>query len=133
MTSDRHRLVYAGLGLALVALVAALVALWPTGEETPLPDPLEAIFPLPGDLVVRQTAIEIDLPVGYTVELFVDGLRIPANEIGFTEATGISIWQPDAFSVIPEWTPGEHTVFVAWDTAVGRPAPGRFEWSFRVQ
>lgn len=124
---------YAGLGLALVALLAVLVAFWPSGDEFELPEPLEAVFPLPNDIVVRQTAVEVDLPVGYRLELSVDGVRIPESEIGLTEATGLRVWQPDMFSVIPEWTPGEHTVFIAWDSTVGRPDPGTFEWSFTVR
>ena len=71
--------------------------------------------------------------MGYSFELAVDGIRIPAAEIGLTEATGDRVWQPDAFSVIPEWSPGDHTVFIAWDTTVGRPSPGTFEWTFTVR
>ncbi|HSG79186.1 MAG TPA: hypothetical protein VLD62_06385 [Acidimicrobiia bacterium] len=133
MDASRYRLVYTGLGLSLAALVAVLVAFWPAGEEFALPDPLEGLFPLPGDIVVRQTAVEVDLPVGYSFELAVDGVRIPEDEIGVTEATGIRTWQPDAFSVIPGWSAGDHTVFVAWDTTFGRPAPGSFEWTFTVR
>jgi hypothetical protein len=133
MDTKSYRLVYAGFGLALAAVAALLVAFWPTGGEFALPEPLEAVFPLPGDIVVRQTAVEVDLPVGYSFELAVGGTPIPASEIGGTEATGLRVWQPDAFSVIPEWTAGDHTVFIAWDTTIGLPAPGTFEWTFTVR
>ena len=55
-----HRIVYTVLILALAALVLAVAALLPSGEETEIPEPLEGLFPAPGDAVVRQTAIEID-------------------------------------------------------------------------
>lgn len=131
--SSRYRLIYAGLGLAFAALVAVVIAFWPQGDEFTLPEPLESVFPLPGDIVVQQTVVEVDLPVGYSFELSVDGVRIPANEIAFTESTGIRIWQPGPFSVFGEWAGGDHTVFIAWDTTVGRPAPGTFEWTFTVR
>jgi hypothetical protein len=130
---NRYRLLYAAFGLVLVALIALVVVLYPEGDDAGLPEPLEEIFPLPGDSVVRQTAIEIDLPVGYDIDLYVDGRLIPEIEIGFTAATGRWIWQPAPGTSIEQWEGGEHTVVVTWDRiAGGRPDPGEFEWSFRI-
>jgi hypothetical protein len=125
--------VYTGLALALVALVAVVVAVFPSGEATELPEPLESVFPSPGDIVVRQTAVEVDLPVGYTLDLEVDGVRIPPVSIGFTEPTGQYVWQPAPGSIIEEWAGGEHTVSIVWDRTFGRPDPGEFTWSFTVR
>ena len=133
MDRTGYRLVYAGLGLALVALVAVVVAIFPTGDEATLPDPLEGVFPSPGDIVVRQTAVEVDLPVGYSLDLEVDGIRIPPVLIGFTEPTGQYVWQPAPGTLIEQWEGGEHTVRIVWDRTFGRPDPGEFEWSFTVR
>lgn len=134
MTRRQYRLVLAALGLALAAVVAFVLALQPSGEATALPEPLEDVFPEPGDAVVRQTAIEFELPVGYSFDLLVDGTRIPAFEIGYTPATGRAIWQPQPGSIVPQWIPGDHTVEVRWDGLDdGLPDRGSFEWSFRVQ
>jgi hypothetical protein len=130
----RYRLLYGGFGLALAALAALVVVFYPEGEEARLPDPLEEVFPRPGDAVVRQTAVEVELPVGYDLDLYVDGRRIPDREIGFTPSTGEWIWQPTPGGSIEEWGGGEHTVLITWDrVAGGRPDPGEYEWSFRVQ
>ncbi len=117
--------------LGVVALLVRLAD--PSGEPAHLPDPIEAVFPLPGDTVVRQTAIEIDLPVGYALDLEVDGIEIPEAELGHTEATGVFLWQPGPTATIQTWGGGEHTVTIRWDrVAGGRPDPGEFTWRFRV-
>ena len=129
----RFRFVIILLTLALASVVGLAVLLTPGGAPQDLPAPLESVFPLPGDAVVRQTAVEVDLPIGYTLEIEVDGIWIPPHEIGLTEATGRWIWQPSPDSVVGFWEPGDHTVTVRWDRiAGGRPDPGEFTWTFRV-
>ena len=133
MDRGRYRVVIIGLFTALVAVIGLTVVFAPAGDRPRLPEPLEAVFPLPGDAVVRQTAIEVDLPIGYTLEIEVDGIWIPPHEIGYTAGTGEFSWQPAPGSVIVLWEPGEHTVTIRWDRiAGGRPDPGEFTWTFRV-
>ncbi|MCB2222639.1 MAG: hypothetical protein KQH83_00580 [Actinobacteria bacterium] len=130
----RHRLAYLWLTAALVAVVAAAVLLSPSGDPAGPPAPLEEVFPAPGDQVVRQTVVEVDLPVGYEIALFVDGRRVPPDEIGATPSTGVFVWQPAPGGSMEVWAAGEHTVRVEWDrTEGGRPDPGEYEWSFRVR
>ena len=121
---------------ALVTLLAVVAFVWivnPLGDDAALPEPLEAVFPLPGDTVVRQTVVEVDLPAGYAIEMEIDGIRIPPNEIGFIEGTGLFSWGPGPASLWETWDAGEHTVVVRWDRVDGsRPAPGQFTWTFRV-
>lgn len=115
-------------------MITAVVLLTDThGEDAALPEPLQGVFPLPGDTVVRQTAIEVDLPVGYSLDLEVDGTRIPPAEIGHTPATGVYLWQPGPTSLFEVWEGGEHEITIRWDrVAGGRPDPGAFSWTFRV-
>jgi hypothetical protein len=125
---------YLLLTAALVVVIGAAIVFAPSGEETSLPEPLEEVFPRPGDSVVRQTAVEVDFPVGYSIELYVDGQRIPEDEVGFLQPTGEYTWMPAPGTSMEEWSGGEHTVRVVWDrTEGGRPDPGEFEWTFRVQ
>lgn len=124
----------AGLTLLLVAVVAVVAVVLPEGDGDLVPAPIEELFPLPGDSVVRQTGIEIDMPVGYVVDLEVDGIRIPPLEVGFVAGTGQWYWEPRSGGVIEVWPDGEHTVTIRWDrTSGGRPDPGTFTWTFRVQ
>lgn len=132
MDRRRYRALLAVSATALVAIVSIVIAAGPNGDEVPLPAPLEAVFPLPGDVVVRQTAIEVDLPVGYSLHLEVDGVAIPSTEIGFIEATGQYMWQPGPTSLFAVWDGGEHSVTIHWDRTIGRPDPGSYSWGFRV-
>ena len=130
----RHVKTYLVLASAFIAVVIGALMLAPTGEETTIPAPLESIYPNPGDTVVRQTIVEVDLPVGYAIELYVDGIWIPSDEIGVTPSTGRFVWQPSPGGTMEVWPGGEHTIRVVWDrTEGGRPDPGEYTWVFRVQ
>ena len=126
-----YRLIYIGLGLLAVAAIALGIAFSAEGDPVSLPEPLEAVSPEPGTMVPLQTTVEIDLPNGYEAQIWVDGW--PVTNASFVEATGVYTWAPGPGDPnIQEWSPGEHTVRVTWDTYAGLPDPGSYEWSFRV-
>lgn len=126
-----YRLIYIGLGLIAVAAITLGIVLSTEGDEIVLPDALESVAPTPGALVPPQASIEIDLEVGYEATIFVDGF--PISNATFVDATGVYRWSPSATDpVFNEWTPGDHTVRIVWDTYTGLPDPGTFEWTFRV-
>lgn len=133
MKDTTYRLVYVGLGLALVAVVALAVALSPSGTESSLPEPVVRVFPLPNDSVIRQTAIEIEIQVGYELVLFVDDIRISPIEIDIQTGTNRHTWQPRPGRFIERWTPGTHEIRIEWDRTAGLPDPGSYAWTFRVQ
>ena len=62
MDRTRYRLLLAVLGATLVGLLFVVVAINPEGDLAELPPPLRSVFPRPGDVVVRQTVVEVDLP-----------------------------------------------------------------------
>jgi hypothetical protein len=126
-----YRLIYLGLGLVAVAAIAFGIAFATEGEEIALPGPIESVSPEPGTLVPPQASVEIDLEVGYDAEIYVDGWLV--SDALFVEGTGVYRWAPGpANPTINEWTPGEHTIRVVYDTVNGLPDPGEFSWSFRV-
>lgn len=129
-----YRWIYFGLASLAVGVVAITALIATDGDVTMLPEPVEAVFPLPGDAVVMQTFVEIDMAVGYEVDIYVDGFLVPENEVTFIEGTGVHRWSPSPTSLyLASWTPGEHTVRVVWDTVAGLPDRGEFAWTFRVQ
>lgn len=132
MTDRRYLLIFLALGLAAVVVVILAFRFGSpdTGRE-PLPAVIEEISPLPGSQVPLQTAIEVDMPVGYRVEMFVDGFRVPDSEVRFVEGTGVHSWAPTRSSTIV-WGPGAHTVSIRWRKLSGLPDEGRHSWSFRV-
>jgi hypothetical protein len=134
LTLVKYRMLYLGLGSLLVAIVTLGIAFAPEGEQTVLPDPLEAVFPIPNNSVIRQTSVEVDLAVGYEATVYVDDFAIPPNEMAFSEGTNVYRWSPSPVSaVMSEWEPGEHTIRVEWVRITGAPLSGEFEWTFRVQ
>lgn len=130
---NRYRLIYLGLGLLLVVVVALGVAFG--SPDTPgddRPAQIEAVSPEPGETVLRQARLEVDVPAGYTVEIFVDGFRVPEEELFIVEGTGVHSWQPGSETGVAEWSPGQHEVLVRWRTLSGLPDVGEYSWSFRV-
>ena len=127
-----YRSIYIGLGFVAVATVALAVVFSPEGEPIELPAPLEAVSPRPGEMVLPQAILEIDMPVGYLVEIRVNGW--PITDATFVEATGVYRWAPSpTHPSIQSWPPGEQTIEIIWDTYTGLPDPGSFTWSFRVR
>ncbi len=127
-----YRLIYIGLALIAIAAVALAVAFNPEGEPVELPDPIESVSPQPGDMVPPQSVLEIDMPVGYRLEIFVNGW--PITDATLVEATGVYRWAPSpSHPTIQAWPPGEQTIEIRWDTSTGLPDPGTFSWTFRVR
>lgn len=126
-----YRFIYIGLGLIAVAAIALGILLSPEGEEVVLPGPVESVSPRPGATVPLQASIRIDLEVGYEAQIVIDGW--PINDATFEEATGVYRWSPGpSHPTITEWTPGDHTIEITYNTYTGLPDTGSFEWTFRV-
>ena len=126
-----YRHIYLGLGLVAVAAIAFGIAFATEGDEILLPGPVESVAPEPGHLVPPQTSIEIDLEVGYVAEIYVDNWLV--SDATYVEGTGVYRWTPSPTNpTINEWTSGEHTIRVVYDTVNGLPDPGDFSWTFRV-
>ena len=131
--SSRYWKIYLGLGLALVSVVAlGIVFGSPDRPGGGRPAQIEAISPEAGETVVRQTRIEVDVPSGYAIDLYVDHLMIPTDELFFIEGTGVYSWQPGVGQIITELSPGQHEVLVQWRTMSGLPDVGEYSWTFRV-
>ena len=129
-----YRLIYLGLGALAIAIAILGYVFGQGGEPIELPDPVETVSPLPGDAVLRQAVIEIDMKIGYDLAIFVDGFRVPDSEVTFIEGTGVFRWAPSPNGLyLTEWTPGTHTVYIEWTTVSGLTEVGSFEWEFRVQ
>lgn len=127
-------MIYFGLAALLIAVIALGIAFYPEGTPSQLPPVVESVSPRPNDAALRQAIIEIDIKTGYILDLYVDGFRVPDNEITVVEATGVYRWSPSPISAyLTEWQPGNHTVLIKWDTAAGPADAGYYEWTFRVQ
>jgi hypothetical protein len=127
------RALFVGLALALITVVALGVVFGsPDRPGVGRPSQIEAVIPEPGETVVRQTRIEVDLIGGYALDMFVDGFLIPEEELFIVEGTGVYSWQPEPDGVITELSPGQHQVLIRWRTLSGLPDVGEYSWTFRV-
>ena len=132
MTKGQYRALFLLLGAAGAAVVVlAFLYGSPDRGSEPLPSAIEAIDPSPGSQVPLQASIEVDMPVGYRAEIYVDGFRAPDSEVRFVEGTGVHSWAPARSSTIV-WEPGPHTVSVRWRKVTGVADEGEHSWSFRV-
>jgi hypothetical protein len=126
-----YRLIYIGLGLVAVAAIVFGIVFSTEGESAALPDPVESISPQPGDLVPPQSFVEVDMEVGYDADIYVDGWLM--DDATYVEGTGVYRWAPGPNNpVVNEWSSGEHTVKVVWNTVDGLADPGEYEWTFRI-
>ena len=108
-----YRYIYIGLGFLLVAAVSFGLAFGGNGDPVVLPGPIESVSPAPGDVVPVQ------------------GWLMQCGQV--FNARCVHRWAPSSSNpTINEWSPGEHTIRVVYDTVNGLPDPGEFEWTFRV-
>lgn len=133
MQPTRYRVMFLGLGVALILVVVFAVVFAPGGGEFELPRAVESISPGNGATVQRQIGLTIDMEVGYEIELFVDGVAIPRAEIGYSVQTGRYTWSPGVDKTFPEWSPGTHSIGITYQRLSGEIDAGQLSWVFRVQ
>ena len=133
MSDLRYRLIYLGLGVALIAVVVFAVVLSPDAPPAELPEAIEAVAPGDGDMVLRQTDLTIDMAIGYEIEVFIDGRPVPASEFTYIEPTAVWTWIPGPGQQFEDWEPGRHSVLIQYERVVGGVDIGEYRWVFRVQ
>ena len=133
MSRTTYRVILLLLGLALIAVVVGAVLFAPSGDNTGYPPALERVEPIDGSLMFGQPRVVVDLEGGYRAQLTIDDVSVPEDQVIWTEATGLHVFEPGPGKVIEAWSPGFHVVSAQWDRVRGLPDPGMFTWSFRVQ
>lgn len=141
------------IAICLVAIgVGVSVAVTGTGREG-LPDAIEQIDPTrSASQVPSQTQVFVDLQVGFTGVLIIDGLELetinldevrgnakPGQEITlppttiFEPGNATLTFDPSPESTISEFSQGEHIVKVIyWKLIEGRGRARSYTWSFIV-
>lgn len=151
---DREKLIVS-LGVAVgIVLIGAGLNSASTGRESQrLPAEFEAISPGPGDEVLRQSQIFVDLLPGYAASLTVDGIPLETTRLdeltagGATPKPGAQVevpptalfdpgnftisFQPQDGAPIEEFVQGRHTVTITFWKIVEGPGRARsFTWEF---
>jgi len=106
----------------------------PSGEKGPtMPDAIESVFPVPGNLELRQVKITADLATGYTGYLTIDGNEVPEDEIQFVAALNTVTLRPLPDSDFAILEPGPHCATVFY-RQIGQPRANSasYRWCFRL-
>jgi hypothetical protein len=122
--------------LIAAAAVGGLVFAFsgPTQEEGPArPEAIESVFPVPGNLELRQVTITADLSPGYTGYLAIDGNEVPEDEIQIVDALNTVTLKPSPGSDFETFEPGSHCATVFY-RRIGEPRANSsaYRWCFRL-
>jgi hypothetical protein len=147
---DRSLLVMSLLiagGLVLIVLAFSTAV---TGDKAVgiTDSAVEAVYPQPGALVLRQSEIRADLAPGYRGVLIVDGQEIPTFDLVATDGTASSgatfdavfdpaqntvSFTPRSGATIEVLSPGRHTATaVFWKLDESRDSARSMTWNFSV-
>lgn len=135
MDARTARLVQLGLGLLLVAVVAAAFAfVGGDGSPSGRPDPVESVSPADGSQAPRQQPVVVDMAVGYDVTLSVQDrssgawVPVPDAETDFEPATGVLTWVPPPDTAAS----GQLRLRIDYRATTGLPETGSYEWEIRT-
>ena len=124
--------------MTLIAAVAAGGIVFafsgPSGTDADnLPPGLESVFPLSGNLELRQVQIVADLESGYTGYLAIDGNEVPEDDIQFVDALNTVTLRPGPGSDFATLEPGSHCATVFY-RQIGQPRTNStsYRWCFRL-
>jgi hypothetical protein len=145
------RLISAVVIAGALALIVWGVGSAQTGDSVDKPaDPaIERLIPNPGEIVLRQSQVGIDLASGYRGVLIIDGQEIPTTDVPaganpvaattvnldaqFDPATNTVLFVPKKGATIEEFTPGDHRITaVYWREDETRDQASSYSWSFKV-
>lgn len=125
------------MGLIAAVAVGLLVVAFsgPTqqGSGPAKPEAVQSVFPLPGNLELRQVSIVADLAPGYTGYLAVDGKEVPEDDVQFVDALNTLTLKPGPGSDFANLQAGNHCVTVFF-RHIGEPRENSesYGWCFRL-
>ena len=128
-----------GVGLALVAALAAFVYAFSLGkgttDEVATTGSVEVLVPRQGAQVLRQSEIGIDLAPEWTGVLQINGIEIPEDQLRRVPAQNQVFFTPGSGKEIEELPAGVvQAVAVIWRPVAGetRDDADTVRWTFQV-
>jgi hypothetical protein len=97
------------------------------------PDEIESVFPLSGNLELRQVAVVADLAPGYTGYLAIDGAEVPEDQTQFVDALNTVTLRPTPDSDFASFSAGPHCATVYY-RRIGEPRENSasYRWCFSL-
>lgn len=122
------------IAAALILIVAGFMQAQ-TGDTTAsLVDPgIEELLPKPGELVLRQSQVGVDLAPGYEGTIDVDSIPIPDDQLTLNPALNQVFFQPGPGKDFEQFAPGRHCVTAHFYQSVQGPDQSHtYSWCFNV-
>lgn len=102
-------------------------------DKDNFPPAIESVFPVAGNLELRQVQIVADLAPGYTGYLSIDGREVPEDDVQFVDALNTVTLKPGPNSDFTTLEPGSHCATVFY-RPIGQPRANSafYRWCFRL-
>lgn len=125
--------------VVVVALAGFVFAFTIGGDQGAEPvrsgSPVERFIPTDGSpATVRQAEIGVDLAIGFTAVLLVDGVEIPDDQLRRNDPEAQLFFMPGEGKIIEALAPGPHTAAaLVWRLgSETREDAQAYSWSFRA-
>jgi hypothetical protein len=131
---DGRRLLMAlGVSVGLVLIVLGFASVQHGDKAITLPPEVVRVVPQPGDLVLRQSSVGVQLKPGYTGVLIIDGKEIPQDQLQIDESQATIFYTARQGADIESFAPGQHSITaVFWKLTESRNESSQFTWPFKV-
>ena len=111
-------------GIAIVVYIGS-------PRTTDLPVAIQAVSPIAGSNVLSQSDVVVDLAVGYTGEIDINGVPIPDDQINEAAALNQFRFQPGQGKAIERLFPDQNCVRVNyWLIVQGPDSAQTYTWCF---
>jgi hypothetical protein len=119
--------------LALVVLGVMLADTGPSSVGDTAGGAVEDQIPRPGDQILRQDQVGVDLAEGWTGTLTVEGITIPEEQVTRNLGPNQILFQPGPGKVLEELGGGSRCVVATvWEIARGPGQARPVSWCFEV-
>lgn len=131
-SSRTRRLIIVSMLATAAALFAVAVVVYQGNpRSTDLPIAIQAVGPEPGSNVLSQTDVFVDLAVGYTADIDINGIKIPEAELFRVEGLNQLSYEPREGKTVPRLLPDQNCVRVFyWLIAQGPEGATPYTWCF---
>jgi len=127
----RRLVIIGGLALAAAFFAGAVLIYQNNPDPNGLPVAIQSVSPAPNDEVLRQADITVDLAVGYTAELMINGISIPESELFRVPALNQVTYEPGSLKTIQTLLPDRNCATITyWLIAGNRADNNTFDWCF---
>ena len=122
------------IAVAVIAIVAGFMQAQTGDDQATLVDPgIEVLVPKPGELVLRQSQVGVDLAPGYEGTLDIDSTPVPDDQLTTNDALNQVFFQPGPGKEFEQFAPGRHCVTAHFfQTLAGPDTAHTYSWCFNV-